>query len=426
AHLDPRATAELFALLSRLARSGRHTILIIEHKLDDLIDWVDSVLVLDAEGRLLFRGSPQEAFYDRASDLDAVGVWRPQTAELVAALRSSGWPVPGRPLTLSETTLALAETPGLRERLTTAARNAATGPGRDEEAGVLGSRLAVLATDRLTYRYPDGHLALQGVSMEVKRGDFLALAGANGAGKTTLASLLAGVLDPPQGQVFIDGKDAALLPTWAISDQVGYVFQNPEHQFVAESVFGELAFSLSPRAVRRGRRGGRIVLSEEEEALVNGWLDRLGLRALAEANPFTLSQGQKRRLSVAAMLIRGQAVLILDEPTLGQDKAQSLLMMEMLRDLQREGRTVVMVTHDMRLVAEYARSLLVLGEGRVLFAGSPADFFVQQGLVEKAGLAVPVVAKVSALLVEREKDGSALPGPATVEAFLQAVGRWRT
>ena len=161
--------------------------------------------------------------------------------------------------------------------------------------------------------------------------------GANGAGKTTLASLLSGVLDAPARSVFLDGDDAAGMPAWAISERVGYVFQNPEHQFVTDTVHDELAFSLSPGGARRQAER----LSPPQRALVATWLDRLGLLPLAKANPFSLSQGQKRRLSVAAMLIRGQAALILDEPTLGQDELQSDRLMAMMQELRSEGRAIV-------------------------------------------------------------------------------------
>jgi energy-coupling factor transporter ATP-binding protein EcfA2 len=204
-------------------------------------------------------------------------------------------------------------------------------------------------------------------------------------------------------------------PLWAVSDRVGYVFQNPEHQFVTDTVQGELAFSLSPRPGRR--QAGH--LTREQRDLVDAWLDRLGLLQLAEANPFSLSQGQKRRLSVAAMLIRGQSVLILDEPTLGQDESQAARVMGMMQAFRAGGGTVAVITHDMSLVSEYADTLLVLAGGRSVYAGSPADFFSQPELVEAAGLAVPALGRVSLRL----RDTAGTPnGLHTVGHFLVAAG----
>ena len=113
ANLDPRATADLFGVLEGFARRRSHTLIVIEHKLDELLHWIDSLLVLDAEGRVLFRGDPRAGFYERGEALARAGVWRPQTVELVGDLRCNGWPVPGRPLTVDETAVALRATPGL-------------------------------------------------------------------------------------------------------------------------------------------------------------------------------------------------------------------------------------------------------------------------------------------------------------------------
>lgn len=417
ANLDPAATTELFRIIRELASDRRHTILIIEHKLDEVIDWVDSVLVLDGEGGLLYRGDPRAAFYDGPVELAAAGVWRPQTVDLVAGLRGSGWQVPGRPLGVSETAKALCATPGLVERLRTAsgpvARVEADGGPNEPPAAYAAAPL--LAVRDLSFTYRDGHQALDHVTFSIEPQEFLAIAGANGAGKTTLGSLLSGVLAPAPGTVFLEGADVAALPAWAVADKVGYVFQNPEHQFVSATVRGELAFSLCPRG--RGRPGR---LSVEQEGLVDEWLERLNLLRLAEANPFSLSQGQKRRLSVAAMLIRGCPVLILDEPTLGQDALQSARLMEMMVEFQSGGGTVAMITHDMRIVADYASRVLVLDSGRLVYSGESAGLFGKPEVVRGARLSLPAVAQVGLRLQEAE----GIPGGLlTSRTFLEAAGQ---
>ena len=414
ANLDPRATAELFELVRGLAAGRRHTIVIIEHKLDEIIDWVDSVLVLDPTGRVLFRGNPETAFYDQADLLSSAGVWLPQTAELVAGLRAEGWTVPGQPLGATDTIAALAAIPGLAERLRRGAKPSPP-PALPGAAGAEAPQPLIRVRD-LSYSYPgDGapRQALSGISLVVRRGEFLAVAGTNGAGKTTLASLLSGVLEPPVATVFLEGEDMSTMTAGSIAARVGHVFQNPEHQFVTETVFGELAYSLSPKA---GRKGSRYLTPPERQS-VEAWLDRLGLLPLAEASPFSLSQGQKRRLSVAAMLIRGQSILFLDEPTLGQDEVQAARLMAMAEEFRAGGGTVVMITHDMRLVAEYADRLLVLTGGRSVFLGTPEEFFSHPATVEAAGLALPVLARVSAGLLG-QAGGT---GPATLSSFLCAA-----
>jgi len=423
ANLDPKATADLFGLLRALREERKHTIIIIEHKLDEVIEWIDSVLILDEKGRLLFLGDPAEAFYDNHELLEQSGVWRPQTAELVTGLRQIGWRVPGRPLALSDTVSALAATPGLLERLGERLRPRV---GTDGWPGRLEARNAsvgrpLLEVRELSFQYATGRLALQRVSFSVISGRFVALAGANGAGKTTLASLVSGVLSPEPGRVFLHGRDVRGLSPREIGALVGHVFQNPEHQFVTDTVRGELAYSLLPRA----RRRPEAHLDEKQRWLVDSWLERLGLLGLAEANPFSLSHGQKRRLSVAAMLIRGQGLLLLDEPTLGQDERQVARLMALMQDFQAGGGTVLMITHDMRLVAEYADWLLVLREGRLVYEGEPEGFLARPGEVDKAGLRAPALSEVSAALLERLEPGrpvsASLPW-LTVPSFLSGLG----
>lgn len=386
ANLDPAGTRELFALLGRLARTRVRTLIVIEHKLDEIIAWVDSVLALSPDGRLLFRGDPREAFYERAELLGEAGVWRPERAALTRGLCVRGWAIPGAPLSLAETVAAFAATPGLLPRLAAASPRAAppqSGPGE-----------VLLAVRDLSFSYPRGREVLKGVSFELKAGEFAAIVGANGAGKSTLASLLSGVRRPPRGTVYLRRGDIRSLSDAALTAQVGHVFQNPEHQLVTDTVHGELAYSLA-----QSKRG---MLTVEQEATVAATLQRFGLERLAEANPYTLSQGQKRRLSVAAMLVRAQPVLVLDEPTFGQDYVQAVKLMDLLSDLWREGKTIVVVTHDMNLAAQYAQKLLVLGEGELLFCGPPGEFFAEEELVARAALCRPPLAELSAALAAEQ------------------------
>ena len=408
-HLDPHATAALFALLRRLSDKSRCTMVVIEHKLDDLLDWIKDVLVLDLEGSRLASGDARQVFYQSGPSLACAGVWRPQTVELVEALRKLGWDVPGEPLTVKETAAALLETAGLVGRLSKLrgglhARNCEAEIMRrarpkykaKPEGDVL------LLVSNLRYSYPvsgERRPALDKVSFSLPRGGFLAIAGPSGAGKTTLGLILSGILKPPPGTVRVAGEDISSLRLADISRKVGHVFQNPEHQFLGETVLGELALSLVPFAGRKAPDR----LTQEQRALVLDWLTRLGLRERVDDSPFALSHGQKRRLSVATMLIREPSLLVLDEPTLGQDEAQVQRLMDLVEDFRARNGSVVMITHDMRLVAEYADVLLVLVEGRRLFFGPPRDFFADHGLVERAGMGLPPVARVARVLGEESK-----------------------
>jgi energy-coupling factor transporter ATP-binding protein EcfA2 len=406
ANLDPAGTREIFSFLGRLARTREHTIVIVEHKLDEIIEWIDSVLVLGPTGSVLFRGSPRTAFYQAAESLCQAGVWHPRITALARRLKGAGWEVPGEPLTLGEAATALEKTRGLLPRL----RRRSIAPPRYAEILDAAMPNVVMSIRHLSFSYPHGPQVLKDVSFSLGSGELVAIVGANGAGKSTLASLLSGVLRPPRGAVFLQGHDIRDLKDSSLAAEVGYVFQNPEHQFVSDTVRGELAYSLA-----HSRHGA---LTAEHDDLIEATLLRFGLKRLEQANPFSLSQGQKRRLSVAAMLVRAQSVLFLDEPTFGQDQAQAARLMGMLQELWQEGRAIVVATHDMDLVAEYCHRVLVLRDGRLLFCGAPRDFFSRDDVVAEAELGRPALAHLSSLLARRHGTDPAL---LTVADYLAAA-----
>jgi energy-coupling factor transport system ATP-binding protein len=181
----------------------------------------------------------------------------------------------------------------------------------------------------------------------------------------------------------VDGLDVGRTDTRTLAARIGFVFQNPEHQFIANTVFDELAHGL------RLQRLPEEEIRERTEAL----LDRFGLTAKAQTHPFLLSGGQKRRLSVGTALVAGAAVLALDEPTFGQDRARADELLGLLRELNHEGTTILVVTHDMQLVAEYADTMAVMAGGRLLARGATPDVFSDAELVERAGLRLPPLAR---------------------------------
>jgi energy-coupling factor transport system ATP-binding protein len=213
----------------------------------------------------------------------------------------------------------------------------------------------------------------------------VAIVGANGAGKSTLARLLAGIPRPPRGVVFVNGEDAATVPAARLAQDVGYVFQYPEHQFVGQTVLDDVAYGP--------RRAGL----PEPEALARACtlLDDFGLRHLEAAHPFTLSHGEQRRLSVASMLVLGQSLLLLDEPTFGQDQRNATMLLDKLAALASGGRTIVLVSHDMRLVAGRAQRVLVMSDGSLIFDGSPSDLFANRALLSRAALWPPPLWELS-------------------------------
>ena len=384
ANLDPRGTREVFALLAELKARGEHTIVLIEHKLDALMHLIDRVVVLGAAGVPLADGPPRTVF-DRDGDLlEREGVWLPQVTLLARRLRGRGMALAPFPMTLADADAALADHSPARGATRLA-------DARDRSATTAPAAPPVIEVRGLSFSYGPQAI-LRDIALTIRRGEFVALVGANGAGKTTLAQHLVGIVAAPRGIVLLEGKDVGRLRASEIARRVGYVFQNPEHQFVTDSALDEVAYGL--------RTLGQPPAKAEEQAAA--LLERFGLARYARANPFTLSHGEKRRLSVATMLAMGQDLLILDEPTFGQDERNARELLMLLRELHAEGRTVIVVTHDMALVAEHAARVVALAEGRIIFDGTSRDLFARPALLAAAHLAPPPIAELSARLAARD------------------------
>ena len=379
ANLDPRGIDDVYAALGELAASGDKGIVLIEHNLDAAAPFVNRVVVLDAAGVVIADGAVDEILRGRAAELHDLGVWLPTSTLAALRLREAGYRFDTLPISPDELRAALDRQPA-----PAVTREAGAGAATETRMSASGTRIEVRG---LTLRRKKTEV-LTDVSLEVRDGDFLAIVGANGAGKTTLIQALAGVLTPPRGTVRIDGLDVARLDDRALSTHVGFVFQNPEHQFIAASVFDEIAHGLR-----------RQHLDEAEiERRTLDLLDRFGLRERAHVHPFLLSGGQKRRLSVGTALVAGARVLVLDEPTFGQDRARADELLGLLRDLNREGTTIIVVTHDMQLVAEYADRVAVMESGRLTACGAPGEVFADAELIARAGLRVPPLARALAPL----------------------------
>lgn len=378
ANLDPQGIDDVYAALAELAASGDKGIVLIEHNLDAAASFVNRVVVLDAAGVVIADGAVDEILRERAAELHDLGVWLPTSTLAALRLREAGYlfdPLPINPEELRAALDRQPAPPALRQATAAAKAPVAASETRIE---VRGLTLRRKKTEVLT-----------DVSLDVRDGEFLAIVGANGAGKTTLIQALAGVLTPPRGTVRIDGLDVARQDDRSLSTHVGFVFQNPEHQFIAGSVFDEIAHGLR-----------RQHLDETEiERRTLDLLDRFGLRERAHVHPFLLSGGQKRRLSVGTALVAGAPVLALDEPTFGQDRARADELLGLLRDLNRDGTTIIVVTHDMQLVAEYADRVAVMESGRVTATGTPGEVFADADLIARAGLRVPPLARALAPLV---------------------------
>jgi energy-coupling factor transporter ATP-binding protein EcfA2 len=245
---------------------------------------------------------------------------------------------------------------------------------------------AVLVQDvHLEYPPPRRIRALDGVSARFDVGAFVAIVGQNGSGKTSLARCISGFLKPSRGRVLIGDLDVQKLHPATRARHVGYVFQNPDHQLFKESVWDDVAFGL---------RNLRVPADQIDER-VETTLRRLDLWTQRDRHPFRLSKGDRQRLAIAAIIVMRPGVLIVDEPTTGQDPARSREIMDLLTELNADGTTVVVITHVMELVAEYARQVLVLHGGRLLIEGTPREVFAQPEVLAVSRVSPPPVTRLA-------------------------------
>lgn len=250
---------------------------------------------------------------------------------------------------------------------------------------------------------------LYDISQSINTGELVALIGQNGSGKTTLAKHLNGLLKPASGSVFVEGTDTRDVPVGELARRVGYVFQNPDHQLFLPSVRREVAYGPS----RLGMVG------EELEAHVAAVLERFDLTPFSDQHPAALGRGLRRLTALAAVYAMGPRVLVLDEPTGGLDRRLTGQLMTMLQRLVEEGHAVVLITHEMPLVAQYATRAVVLREGRVVGDDAPERLFDRAELLAAAHLRAPDVALLAADL----RPQGMPEGIATVERFCDAYVR---
>jgi len=234
------------------------------------------------------------------------------------------------------------------------------------------------------FKYPSGVEALKGVSLTIQDGEFVAIMGENGAGKTTLVKHFNGLLKPTKGKVLVDGVETTKVSVATLARTVGFVFQNPDHQLFSETVEEEIAFALK-----------NFGFSQDViEKRVEWALNLLGLTQYRKTSPFMLSGGERKRVALASVLAWDPKILILDEPTIGQDYQQKEKLRQFILQMRAQGKTVVIVTHDVEFVAECNPRVVLMRGGKIVGDGEARKILTDPEILEQASIVPPQIAQI--------------------------------
>ena len=355
ANLDPKSGQETIDLIDKIHKEVGATTIIIEHRLEDVLYRpVDRILLVN-EGELLFNGSPDELLSSKL--LLENGIREPL---YVAVLRQLGFD------TRSAQNLSQLDALDLSDLAL---------PDRVLKDKKDSSSDSILKVEGLSVSYGDNPAIIEDLSFSLKKGERLAIVGKNGAGKSTLAKALCGFV-PSQGKLTYKGQDISQDSIAERSERIGFVLQNPNQMISQTMIFDEVALGLRLRGIEEA----------EVEERVHEVLKTCGLYSFRKWPISALSFGQKKRVTIASILVLKPEIIILDEPTAGQDYKTYTDIMTFLDSLQKQGHTIVMITHDMQLMLEYSDRCLVVVEGKVIADGNPVTILNQKGLLESANL----------------------------------------
>ncbi len=362
ANLDPATGKQAVELIDQIQKETGAAVIIIEHRLEDVLHRHVDRVVLMGEGRIIADMSPDELL--SSSLLRDSGIREPL---YITALKYAGVEIRADMAPASLETIKLGEKDKEKLRSWFSSR---------PETPAEGERPPLLEARDISFAYDNGHQALKDVSLTVYQGELMAIAGTNGAGKSTFSKLACGFEIQQRGSLNFKGRDLMELSIKERADHIGYVMQNPNQMISKVMIYDEVALGLRTRGLPEEEIGPRV-----EEALMI-----CGLWPFRNWPVSALSFGQKKRVTIAAILVLKPEMIILDEPTAGQDYRHYTEIMEFLRELNGKGITVVMITHDMHLMLEYAHRAVVFSGGRVIADASSAAILTDEDVIKRANL----------------------------------------
>ncbi len=374
-NLDPYGAQVIFQRLSDLIQKDSRTFIIVEHNLETILPHANRLVVMD-KGAILADGKPSEVLKE-VDLMEGIDLQVPHATQLAYALQKRGYAMGVIPFTTDEAVKLLTE-------ILPALHSVKHGLRTEDLGGTGVDADPVIEVQDLRFSYPDGTEALRGVSLKIQDGDYVGFIGRNGSGKTTLVKMLNGLLRPISGKVKVNGEDVSGKSIGQLARLVGYNFQNPDDQIFARTVRQELEFAPLNLGVTQ----------EETAKAVEQVAADLELTAYLDLNPFSLSQGLRRRVAFGSTLTLNPKVLVVDEPTTGQDYARAKVVMELCKKLNGEGKTIIIISHNMDLIAEYCRYVFVLKDGDLLMEGTPKSIFSQPDILMQTSIVPPQITRI--------------------------------
>ncbi|MDP3104097.1 MAG: energy-coupling factor transporter ATPase [Candidatus Methanoperedens sp.] len=360
--LDPAGTKQVLETVKRLNKDRAITIILIEHKIDEVVGLADRTIVMD-RGKIVLDGKTCDVFNRNLDILERIGIYPPHLIRLSRKLGVK---------------------PSYKEIYSYLNSLNGSFKGFSEESPTEKPSTKIIFED-VRFNYLNGTPVLRGINLEIKKGEFIALIGSNGCGKTTLLSCLIGFIKPSKGRILIDGQDIKNLNVAELAVKVGYLFQNPDLQLFTDTVAEEIGFGLKNRSQANDDINKKVAQA----------LEIMELSKYRDRHPHSLSRGQRQRLAVASILSMEQDILVLDEPTTGQDRGHLSKFLGQMKKLNDAGKTIIMITHDMSVVAEYARRTIVMEEGKILMDGCTREVFSRPDILNRASIEPPLLARIS-------------------------------
>ena len=365
--LDPQGVQDIFQLLKEFQATYGLTVVLTGHAAEEMAEYADRVALLSG-GASKAVGSPQE-IYTAFDVLRENALRPPQVAKVFSQIHKQGIQVDEVPVRLQGGMDAMRE-------LQTRVRVCDLDIHQQEN---IAQGEVILEAEELCFQYPDGTNALQSVNIKVRKGDFVALLGQNGAGKSTLARHFLNLLQPSSGEVRFAGKSTRNFAVSQLAGRIGYVAQNPDYQIFTSSVEEEVSFALK----NLGYAASDVRTRTEES------LTEMGLLQVRGAHPLSLPKGDRARVVIAAILAMHPEVVIFDEPTTGQDDRGAQAILKVSAKLHRQGKTILVISHHLYLLPDYARRAVVMGKGSILLDTELRTAFHQVDVLRQTYLQPP-------------------------------------